>query len=111
MRNFAILGASALVLALGVAQASAVPSTNQTWAEYVARTSAQPAQSPAVGFDAQADAPPSAVPSTEQPWAEYVARTSAKPTATIVSDFGAFRAQAPDQATDAPIRTVSSRNH
>ena len=27
MRNFAVLGASALVLALGVAQASAIPST------------------------------------------------------------------------------------
>ena len=44
MRNFVILGASALVLALGVAQASAAHQSNvQAWADYVARTSAQPA--------------------------------------------------------------------
>ncbi len=36
MRNFAVLGASALVLALGVAQASAVPSTEQ-WQDHLAR--------------------------------------------------------------------------
>ena len=35
MRNFAVLGASALVLALGVAQASAVP-TSQQWQAQVA---------------------------------------------------------------------------
>ncbi len=43
MRNFIVLGASALLLALGVAQASAVQSTGQPGAEHVARTSAQPA--------------------------------------------------------------------
>ena len=36
MRNFIVLGASALVLALGVAQASAIPSTDQ-WQEHLAR--------------------------------------------------------------------------
>ena len=35
MGNFVVLGASALVLALGVAQASAVP-TSQQWQEQVA---------------------------------------------------------------------------
>ena len=34
MRNFIVLGASALVLALGVAQASAIPSTEQ-WQQHV----------------------------------------------------------------------------
>ncbi len=44
MRNLVILGASALVLALGVAQASAEHQSNgQSWADYVARTSGQPA--------------------------------------------------------------------
>jgi len=38
MRNFVVLGASALVLALGVAQASAIPSTEQ-WQEHLARMS------------------------------------------------------------------------
>ena len=37
MRNFAVLGASALVLALGVAQASAVPSSQQWQAQVAAR--------------------------------------------------------------------------
>jgi predicted O-methyltransferase YrrM len=36
MRNFALLGASALILALGVAQASAVPTTEQ-WQDHLAR--------------------------------------------------------------------------
>ena len=36
MRKFAVLGASALVLALGVAQASAIPSTEQ-WQEHLDR--------------------------------------------------------------------------
>ena len=38
MRNFAVLGASALVLALGVAQASAIPSTEQ-WQAHLAGVS------------------------------------------------------------------------
>jgi len=38
MRNFVVLGASALVLALGVAQASAIPTTEQ-WQEHLARMS------------------------------------------------------------------------
>ena len=41
MRNFIVLGASALVLALGVAQASA--SQNNSVADYRAEVSAQPA--------------------------------------------------------------------
>jgi len=36
MRNFIVLGASALVLALGVAQASAIPSTEQ-WQDHLDR--------------------------------------------------------------------------
>jgi len=36
MRNFIVLGASALVLALGVAQASAIPTTPQ-WQEHLDR--------------------------------------------------------------------------
>ena len=36
MRNFIVLGASALALALGVAQASAIPSTEQ-WQEHLDR--------------------------------------------------------------------------
>ena len=44
MRNLVILGASALVLALGVAQASAEHQSNgQSSADYVAGASAQPA--------------------------------------------------------------------
>ena len=35
MRKFAVLGASALIFALGVAQASAIPSTEQ-WQAHVA---------------------------------------------------------------------------
>ncbi len=38
MRNFAVLGASALVLALGVAQASAIPTTQQ-WQDHLASVS------------------------------------------------------------------------
>jgi len=38
MRNFAVLGASALLLALGVAQASAIPSTEQ-WQDHLSRMS------------------------------------------------------------------------
>jgi hypothetical protein len=38
MRKFAVLGASALVLALGVAQASAIPSTEQ-WQDRLAHMS------------------------------------------------------------------------
>ena len=41
MRNFVVLGASALVLALGVAQASA--SQNNSVADFRAEASAQPA--------------------------------------------------------------------
>jgi len=56
MRNFVVLGASALVLALGVAQASAIPSTEQ-WQDHLARmstTSAPAANSDIAGFRAQA---------------------------------------------------------
>jgi outer membrane lipoprotein-sorting protein len=38
MRNFIVLGASALVLALGVAQASAIPTTEQ-WQDHLSRMS------------------------------------------------------------------------
>jgi predicted O-methyltransferase YrrM len=38
MRKFAVLGASALILALGIAQASAVPTTEQ-WQDHLARMS------------------------------------------------------------------------
>jgi hypothetical protein len=44
MRNFAVLGASALVLALGVAQASAIPSTEQ-WQDHLAGASSVAAPS------------------------------------------------------------------
>ena len=44
MRKFAVLGASALVLALGVAQASAMP-TSQQWQEQVAARNAAAAPS------------------------------------------------------------------
>ena len=56
MRKFAVLGASALVLALGVAQASAIPSTEQ-WQDHLARmssTTAPAANSDFAGFRAQA---------------------------------------------------------
>jgi hypothetical protein len=44
MRKFAVLGASALVLALGVAQASAIPSTEQ-WQDHLANMSSVTAPS------------------------------------------------------------------
>jgi hypothetical protein len=44
MRNFVVLGASALVLALGVAQASAIPLTEQ-WQEHLDRMNANASQS------------------------------------------------------------------
>jgi outer membrane lipoprotein-sorting protein len=44
MRNFIVLGASALVLALGVAQASAIPSTEQ-WQEHLDRMNSTTNQS------------------------------------------------------------------
>ena len=44
MRNFIVLGASALVLALGVAQASAIPTTEQ-WQQHLDSTHAYGAQS------------------------------------------------------------------
>ena len=56
MRNFVVLGASALVLALGVAQASAIPSTEQ-WQDHLTRmnsVSAPAANSDLAGFRAQA---------------------------------------------------------
>ncbi len=56
MRNIAVLGASALVLALGVAQASAIPSTEQ-WQAHLAGASsvaAPSANSDFAGFRAQA---------------------------------------------------------
>jgi hypothetical protein len=90
MRNFVVVGASALVLALGVAQASAAQFTN-------------------VNFDALG----TTVPSTAQPWAEYVNRTEAQQeqAPSYVGELGGFHAQATDQAFTAPIRTFSSRNH
>jgi hypothetical protein len=45
MRKFAVLGASALVLALGVAQASAIPSTEQ-WQEHLDRMQSNTTASP-----------------------------------------------------------------
>ena len=56
MRNFAVLGASALVLALGVAQASAIPSTEQWQAHVSGVTSvaAPAANSDFAGFRALA---------------------------------------------------------
>ena len=56
MRNFAVIGASALVLALGVAQASAIPSTEQWQAHVSGVTSvaAPAANSDFAGFRAQA---------------------------------------------------------
>jgi len=53
MRNFIVLGASALVLALGVAQASAIPSTEQ-WQEHLDRMNSVSAPSDFAGFRAQA---------------------------------------------------------
>jgi hypothetical protein len=44
MRNFVVLGASALVLALGVAQASAIPSTEQ-WQDHLNRMQSNTTQS------------------------------------------------------------------
>jgi hypothetical protein len=44
MRKFAVLGASALVLALGVAQASAIPTTPQ-WQEHLDRMQSNSAPS------------------------------------------------------------------
>ena len=44
MRNFIVLGASALVLALGVAQASAIPSTEQ-WQDHLNRMQSTTTQS------------------------------------------------------------------
>jgi hypothetical protein len=44
MRNFIVLGASALVLALGVAQASAIPTTQQ-WQEHLDRMQSNTTQS------------------------------------------------------------------
>ena len=44
MRNFVVLGASALVLALGVAQASAIPSTEQ-WQDHLNSASSNATQS------------------------------------------------------------------
>ena len=53
MRNFLVLGASALVFALGVAQASAIPSTEQ-WQAHVASMNSASATSDFAGFRAQA---------------------------------------------------------
>jgi hypothetical protein len=53
MRNFVILGASALVLALGVAQASAIPTTEQ-WQAHVAGMNSTSAASDYAGFRALA---------------------------------------------------------
>ena len=108
MRNFAVLGASALVLALGVAQASALPSTEQAWADYVARTSAPVANSSSVDFGAGSNVQTSVVPSTEQARADYVARTSAGP--SYVGELRDYRAQPVDQdasqATDQPLNSI-----
>jgi hypothetical protein len=56
MRNFIVLGASALVLTLGVAQASAIPTTGQ-WQEHLDRmslTASPTANGDFAGFRAQA---------------------------------------------------------
>ncbi len=55
MRNFVILGASALVLALGVAQASAMPGYEQTQERVAAQNAAlaNSANSDLSGFRAQ----------------------------------------------------------
>ncbi len=49
MRNFAVFGASALVLALGVAQASAIPSTEQ-WQHHLTHMSSVAAPYGAADF-------------------------------------------------------------
>jgi len=56
MRNFLVLGASALVLALGVAQASAQPTSEQWQAQVAARNAAfaNSVNSGLAGFRAQA---------------------------------------------------------
>ncbi len=60
MRKFAVLGASALVLALGLAQASAMPTSQQWEAQVAARNAAIAATAPSAnsdyrGFRAQAN--------------------------------------------------------
>ena len=59
MRKFAVLGASALVLALGVVQASAMPTSEQWQAQVAARNAAIDAydHGDARGFRAQVYAP------------------------------------------------------
>jgi hypothetical protein len=56
MRNFVVLGASALVLALGLAQASAMPSYEQTQERVAAQNAAlaTSANSDLSGYRAQA---------------------------------------------------------
>ena len=78
MRNFAVLGASALVLALGVAQASAIPSTEQWQAHVSGVTSvaAPSANSDFAGFRAR--------PSTRRPTRARASITAAaKPALTL----------------------------
>ena len=53
MRNFIVLGASALALALGVAQASAIPSTEQ-WQQHLDRMNATQSYNDLRDFRAQA---------------------------------------------------------
>ena len=53
MRNLIVLGASALVLALGVAQASAIPTTEQ-WQEHLDRMNSASSSATLGDFRAQA---------------------------------------------------------
>jgi len=53
MRNFIVLGASALALALGVAQASAIPSTEQ-WQQHLDRMNGTQTYNDLRDFRAQA---------------------------------------------------------
>ena len=53
MRNLIVLGASALVLALGVAQASAIPTTEQ-WQEHLDRMNSTSSSATLGDFRAQA---------------------------------------------------------
>ena len=53
MRNLIVLGASALVLALGVAQASAIPTTEQ-WQEHLDRMNSTSNSADLRDFRAQA---------------------------------------------------------
>jgi len=63
MRKFAVLGASAVVLALGVGQALAIPSTEQ-WQDHLSRMNGGAAYSTGNFADFRAQAPDAAYGST-----------------------------------------------